>query len=168
MSKYHKKHSWLSSIQATKTDIRYILQKGTTVMKLVRILLATVAVTIFNAVVGALMCGWLFNWVYKIEPINVWKPMDGPPGVSVMVGSFVLGLILVVVYAMLNKGIPGSNRLLKGLIFGLCVWAVGILPGMFATFSFMTVAPTVLIYWTVLFLIVTPLKGLIIAAIYGK
>lgn len=137
-------------------------------MKLVRILIASVAVTIFGAVVGGLTCGWLFNWVYKIEPTNVWKPMDGPPGVVFLVGSLVLSLILVLVYAMLNKGIPGSNRLLKGLIFGLCVWAVGVLPGMFATFTFMTVATTVVIYWTTWSLVVIPLKGLIIAAIYGK
>ncbi len=137
-------------------------------MKLVRIVAATVAVTIFGAVVGGLTCGWLFNWVYELEPTNVWKPMDGPPGVIFLVGCLVMNLILVLVYALLNKGIPGSNRLVKGLIFGLCVWAVGMLPGMFATFVFMTVAIPAVIYMAVMGLILTPLKGLIIAAIYGK
>ncbi len=137
-------------------------------MKLVRILVASVAVTVFNVVVGGLTCGWLFNWVYKIEPTNVWKPMEGPPGVVFLAGSLALSLILVLVYVLLRKGIPGPNRLVKGLVFGLCVWAVGVLPGMLSTFTFMTVAATVLIYWTALLLVVLPLKGLIIAAIYGK
>ena len=137
-------------------------------MKLVRILVASVAVTVFNVVVGGLTCGWLFNWVYKIEPTNVWKPMEAPPGVVFLAGSLALSLILVLVYVLLRKGIPGPNRLVKGLVFGLCVWAVGVLPGMLSTFTFMTVAATVLIYWTALLLVVLPLKGLIIAAIYGK
>jgi hypothetical protein len=64
------------------------------------------------------------------------------------IGDFLLNAIFVVVYALLRNGIPGKNRLTKGLVFGLCVWAVGMLPGMFSTYSFMTVATGVVIYWT--------------------
>jgi len=113
-------------------------------------------------------CGGVFNWVYKLEPTNVWKPMEGPPGAIFYVGSLVLGIILAFVYALINKGISGKNRLVKGLVFGLCVWAVGILPGMFANYSFMTVATQVVVYLTILSLVQTPLQGLIIAAIYGE
>lgn len=127
---------------------------------------ATVAITIFDAIVGAVTCGGIFNWVYKLEPVNVWKPME-TPGITYYIGAFLLNFILVLVYIILRKGIPGKNKLIKGLIFGLCVWAVGILPGMFATYMFMTVAPTVIFYWTVIALLQNPLKGLIIAAIYG-
>jgi hypothetical protein len=42
------------------------------------------------------------------------------------------------------------------------------LPGMFATRAFMTVNPTVVVYWTILGLIKSPLEGIIIAAIYGE
>ncbi len=137
-------------------------------MKIGKILIAGVAVTIFNAIVGGVTCGCVFNWVYKLEPTNIWKPMEGGPGAMFMIGNLVLSIILSFVYALINKGIPGGNKLMKGVVFGLCVWAVGMLPGMFATYAFMTVAATVVIYWTILGLIKAPLEGMIIAAIYGE
>lgn len=137
-------------------------------MKIGKVLIAGVAITVFNAIVGAVTCGGIFSWVYKLEPTNVWKPMCGGPGAMFMLGSLVLSIILAFVYGLINKGIPGKNKLVKGLVFGLCVWAVGMLPGMFATYTFMTVATTVIIYWTILGLIKAPLEGMIIAAIYGE
>ncbi|MFA5028801.1 MAG: hypothetical protein WC713_13100 [Candidatus Methylomirabilota bacterium] len=137
-------------------------------MKVEKILIAGVVLTVFNAVIGMVTCGWIFSWVYKLEPINVWKPMNGGPGAMFMIGSFVLSVILSFVYALIQKGIPGGSKFMKGIVFGLCVWAVGMLPGMFATYAFMTVATTVVIYWTILGFIKTPLEGMIIAAIYGE
>ncbi len=137
-------------------------------MKIGKILIAAVAVSLFGAISGGVTCGWLFNWVYKLEPTNVWKSMDGPPGLAFQIGGFLLNLALVVVYALLRKGVPGKNKFAKGLMFGLCVWAVGILPGMFSTYSFMTVATGVVIYWALIGLVELPVKGLIIAAIYGE
>ena len=137
-------------------------------MKIGKILIAAVLLSVFGAIFGAVTCGGLFNWVYKLEPTNVWKPMDGPPGLAFQIGGFLLNIILVGVYALLRKGIPGKNKLAKGIVFGLCVWAVGILPGMFSTYSFMTVATGVVIYWTILGLVEMTIKGLIIAAIYGE
>jgi hypothetical protein len=137
-------------------------------MKTGKILIAGVVVTVFNAIVGGVTCGGVFNWVYKLEPTNVWKPMNGGPDAMFMIGSLVLSIILSFVYALINRGIPGGNKFTKGIVFGLCVWAVGMLPGMFATYAFMTVATPVVIYWTILGLIKTPLEGMIIAAIYGE
>lgn len=136
---------------------------------LVRIILAGLAVTIFGIVVAMLTCGWLFNWVYTLEPTNVWRPMEGgAPPMWFLVGGFALNILMAAMYAMIRKGIPGGNRLVRGLLFGLLVWVVGMLPGMFATFTFMTVATTVVVYWTILDLVLLPIKGLIIAALYGK
>ena len=137
-------------------------------MKTGRILVAAVVASLFGAIFAGLTCGWLFNCVYKLEPTNIWKPMDGPPGLTFYIGSFLLNIVLAVVYALLRKGIPGKNKFTKGLVFGLCVWAIGILPGMFSTYSFMTVATGVVIYWTLLGLVEMPIKGLTIAAIYGE
>ncbi len=137
-------------------------------MKIGKILIAALALSVFGMVFGGLTCGWLFNWVYKLEPTNIWRPMDGPPGLGFIVAGFVLNIILTVVYALLQKGIPGKNKLAKGAIFGLCVWAVGMLPGMASTYAFMTVAAGVVIYWTLMGLVELPIKGLIIAAIYGE
>ena len=131
-------------------------------MKIGKILIAALVVSLFGAIFSGLTCGWLFNWVYKLEPTNVWKPMAGPPGLVFYLGSFLLNIILAVVYALLSKGLPGKNKLAKGLVFGLCVWAVGILPGMFATYYFMTVATGWVIYMFIIGLVETPIKGLII------
>jgi hypothetical protein len=136
-------------------------------MKIKRMIIATFAITLFDAVAGAVTCGGIFNWVYKLEPVNVWKPMDAP-GATYFIGAVILNFIFVLVYAALRKGIPGKNKLVKGLLFGLCVWAVGMLPGMFSTYIFMTVAPTVVIYWTLLGLVQDPLRGLITSSIYGE
>ena len=135
-------------------------------MKTGKIIIATIVISIFNAIVGAITCGGIFNWVYKLEPVNVWKPMEA--GITYYIGAVVLNFLFVLVYAILRKGIPGKNKLVKGLIFGLCVWAIGILPGMFAMYMFMTVAPTVILYWAIMALVQDPLRGLITAAIYGE
>ncbi|MHC4122638.1 MAG: hypothetical protein ACYSSI_03615 [Planctomycetota bacterium] len=136
-------------------------------MKAGRILIAGIAATIFGAVFGTLTCGWLFKWVYTLEPTNIWKPIEAPPP-AYFIGALVLNLVFAFIYALLNKGIPGKNRFIKGIVFGLCVWAVGVLPGMLATYFFMTIHPGVVLYWTIGGLIQTPITGLIIAAIYGQ
>lgn len=136
-------------------------------MKLGKTATAGIAVTIFDMLIGMICCGMLFSWVYKIEPTNVWKGMSGPPGADFMLRSFCLSIVFAVSYAILRKGLPGKNRFVKGLLLGLFVWALGILPGMNAMYTFMTVAPAALLYWTILGLVKVPLEGLIIAAIYG-
>lgn len=136
-------------------------------MKTGKVIIATIAITIFNAAAGALTCGGFFNWVYKLEPVNVWKPMEAP-GALFYTGSIILNFLFVLIYAMLHKGIPAANKFGKGLVYGLCVWALGMLPGMFSTCMFMTVAPTVIIYWLIMYLILDPIKGMITAAIYGE
>ncbi|MFH1768215.1 MAG: hypothetical protein ABH858_03535 [Candidatus Omnitrophota bacterium] len=136
-------------------------------MKLGKTLIAAAAITIFESIVGALTCGGVFNWVYKLPPTSVWKPMEAP-GLAYYIGVLLLGILLVIVYVYLKAGLPGETKLIKGLVFGLCVWAVGVLPGMFSTAMFMTVAPVVILYWTISGLIFTSLEGLIIAVIYGE
>jgi hypothetical protein len=136
-------------------------------MKILRIVIAGAVVTVLKSLIGGLTCGWLFNWVYEVEPTAIWRQMDAPP-IGYLIASLALNILLVLVYALLAKGIPGKNKLVKGLVFGLCVWAVGILPGMLSTYMFMTVSATVVIYWTISGLVVTPLMGMIIAAIYKE
>jgi len=137
-------------------------------MRIGRLAIASIAVTVFGALFGGLTCGHLFTWVYEVEPTTIWRDMEGPPGPLFFVGALVCNIIFVAVYALLVKGLPGKNRLVKGLVFGLCVWAVGMLPGMLSTYSFMVIAPTVVIYWAIMGLIHYPLNGLIAAAIYGE
>ncbi|MEI8377049.1 MAG: hypothetical protein WCF95_00770 [bacterium] len=135
-------------------------------MKIGKLLLATVAITVFMTIVGMLTCGGAFNWVYQLEPINVWKPMTGPPSISFYIAEIFLNMIFVTVFAVFSKGIPGKNKYIKGLVYGLAVFAVGMLPGMFMTYFFQTINPIVIAYWTIWGFTLTPLKGLIASTIY--
>lgn len=137
-------------------------------MNFKRLILAVIAVALFHFIVGSLTCGCAFSWVYKLEPVNVWKPMENFPFLLVLATTFFIDLLFVLVYAVINKGIPGKNRYIKGLLYGLLVLMVGLVPGMIQTYLYMTVATTVIIYWAIWGLIVSPLKGLIAAVIYGE
>ncbi|HRZ86498.1 MAG TPA: hypothetical protein P5287_01640 [bacterium] len=136
-------------------------------MKIGKILLAGFAATVVLSVFAIVTDGWLFSWIYKLEPVNVWRPMAKGPGMDYYAGAFALNCLFAAVYAVLKNGVPGKNRYVKGIVFGLCVYAVGVLPGMFLTHIFMTVSSVWVIYGTLLSVIDTPLKALVIAAIYG-
>ena len=128
-------------------------------------LLAAAAVFAFKVVLGMVLCGGIFSWVYRLAPVNVWRPMTGAPSWKYFLATFVLSMIFVFVYKIFSKALCGFGKVKAGLIYGLCVWAVGLLPGMVATHVFMTVNTTVVVYWTVLGLIQTPLEGLMVALI---
>lgn len=127
-------------------------------------LLATVAVFVFKIVSGIVLCGGIFNWVYTLAPTNVWRPMTAPDK-WFYVGEFFVSLLFVVVYKIVAKAFDGMSVVKRGLLYGVCVWAVGCVPGMVATYSFMTVNTTVVVYWTIMGLILTPIQGIIVAAI---
>lgn len=137
-------------------------------MKISKVLITTIVVSVFNFIVGALTCGNTFSWVYKLEPTNVWKPMTSAILPYMIAEILIVNLLFVIVYALLQKGVPGKNKFTRGLIYGILVWAVGLIPGMLSTALYMTVSKVVVIYWTVWGLIVSPLKGLITSAIYGE
>lgn len=133
-----------------------------------RMILAIIVVAVFNFIVGMLTCGGVFSWVYKLEPTSVWKPIQSASLPLMIAGIFIIDILFVWVYALINKGIPGANRFVKGLLYGVLVCFVGLVPGMVSTYTYMTVATTVVVYWTIWGFIVSPLKGLITAAIYGE
>lgn len=137
-------------------------------MNIKKLILAIIAVAIFNFLAGMATCCSTFSWVYKLEPTNVWRADENVSIPFAILGMFIVDAIFVWVYALINKGIPGANRFIKGLLYGLLVVLVGLLPGMVATYTYMTVATTVVAYWTISGFIISPLKGLITAAIYGE
>jgi len=125
--------------------------------------LAAVAVFVFKMIAGATLCGGIFSWVYTLAPTNVWRPMM--PSKRLFVGIFLSAVLFVLVYKLVGKAFEGMGTVKKGLLYGLSIWAAGIVPGMIATYTFMTVNPIVLIYWTFLFLVLTPIQGVIVAFI---
>lgn len=137
-------------------------------MNIKKIILAIIVVAVFNFIVGMLTCGSTFNWVYKLEPTNVWKPATSISIPLMFAGVVLVDALFVIIYALINKGIPGQNRFVKGITYGLLVVLLGLVPGMISIYTYMTVATTVVVYWTIWGFIVSPLKGLITAAIYGE
>lgn len=137
-------------------------------MNIKKLILAVLLVTIFNILFGMLTCGSTFSWVYKLEPTSVWKPIESFSLPLMILSTFVIDFIFVLAYAIIKSGVPGKNKYVKGLLFGLLVWSVGMFPGMIMTYLYQSIATTVVIYWTIWGLIVSPLKGLIAATVYGE
>lgn len=139
-------------------------------MKFGKVLLAGVVTGILGGIWGWVTCGWLFNRVYSLEPVNVWKAVETITPrfmISVNLMSIVFAILLAMVYALLYKGIPGKG-IVKGLWFGLFVWLAGTLPGNFTLGMFSVIARKVIIYWIIGGLVVNLWQGALIAAIYGK
>ncbi len=123
--------------------------------------LATVAVFVFKIIAGVTLCGGIFSWVYTLAPVNVWRPMG--PSKRLFAGMFLASFLFVAVYQLLRKAFEGMPTWKKGLAYGLCVWAAGIVPGMIATYVFMTVNTAVVAYWTLSMMILVPVQGGIVA-----
>lgn len=135
-----------------------------------RILLAALAVTVFGITWGMLTCGWLFNWIYALPPVGVWKNFETMITplfwVINIVGHYVLSVIFVLVLAWIQSAFKGG-RVGKGFRYGIAVWLVGILPGMFGTYMWMAVNPWWPVYTAINQLIALPICGIIAAAIVG-
>ena len=133
-----------------------------------RVFIGAIIISIFEAILAWITCGHLFNWIYEIEPIGIWKITKSPPGLSFYTLAFLLNTAFVFVYAFLHKGIPSNNKCSKGIIFGLCIWSIGMLPGILVTYFFMAIAPAVILYWIISGFVKLFLKGLITAVIYKE
>lgn len=136
-------------------------------MKIKKIILATVLISIFTILVDRLTSGGVFNWIYRLKPLCVWKQTNIYFSM-VIASTFLIQLFFVWGYAIINKGIPGEKVYQKGLLYGVIIWMVGFVPGMISTHVYMNVATTVVIYHTIWEIIVSPIKGLITALIYGE
>lgn len=123
---------------------------------------AAVVLTILSFFYAWLTCGWLFNWVYSLEPVNVWvgeAAMTTKFFIIVNAGNLILYFIFALIFMRLQDCIPGNCRMCKGAVYGIIVWVLGVLPGMFSMYMFMTINKTVPIYWT--------LNGLVSLLIFG-
>ena len=136
-------------------------------MRIGKVVIVGVVVGILHSLWAWLTCGWLFNWVYTLEPTFVWKPPDQMPFVWMTIGGVVAAFLLALVYALIQKGLPGKG-IVKGLWYGLFVWLVGGLPGTWSLAVTTVMATGVVIYWIINFLVVSLWSGLLIAAIVGS
>ena len=134
-------------------------------MKVGRILIAGIAVSVVNIVWGFLTCGRFFNWVYTLKPTYIWKSAEEIPFGLANIAGIIFAIFLALVYAVIKSALPGKG-IVKGLTYGLLIWLIGTLPGNFGLGMFTRIHPTVVTYWIISGLVVNLLYGLVIAAIY--
>jgi len=139
-------------------------------MRYGRIVLAALVATLIEAIYSWVTCGNLFKWVYELEPTMAWRTLESTTWafwLEVNLGNLVFSAIFVFLYALLFSSIPG-RYVLKGIMWGLFVWLLGTVPGMFATGMFMNISQKIVIYWTIIGLVKYLLIGTSTALVYGK
>ncbi|MDI6758284.1 MAG: hypothetical protein QMD94_01205 [Candidatus Omnitrophota bacterium] len=136
-------------------------------MKTGRIVLATIVTSILKIIWGFLTCGWLFNWVYKLEPVMIWKKPEQMNFGLMNAAEFISVFFWAFFYAIIHKSLPGKG-VIKGFWLGLFIWLTATLPGVFITGLCTVMNPTVVIYWIISFLLVSLCQGILIAGIYGS
>jgi len=137
-------------------------------MNIKKVLASTVAIWIFGILYTYLTCAWLFSWVYEIEPVVSKDPasmMLLPNLIGSNLSGLLIAFIFASVFAILYNGIP-QEGVKKGLMYGFLVWLVGGLSGVITMPFYMNIAPALIFYWVVNFLVGSLIMGLIVGAIY--
>lgn len=118
--------------------------------------------------------GILFNpQLQSPKLIAVWREIAPLPLIVSNPGAFhvgiaILGIIHALVYAMIRDGLPGEG-LRKGVSFGFILWTLqATFFEYFTPFNLFGEPPTLVLFQLVLWVPVTQVEGLIIAAIYGQ
>ena len=116
----------------------------------------------------------LFGGAFRLEPTSIWRWTPDRMGemsvgwwVYLVMGNTALAVVLALVYAVLYDGIPGRG-VRKGLVFGLIVWLVGVLPPVFTMHVLTVMNGWAILYFTTQSLFEHLAYGAIIAAIYGR
>ncbi|MHC5049419.1 MAG: DUF6789 family protein [Planctomycetota bacterium] len=115
----------------------------------------------------------LFGGVFQLEPQGVWKwtpEMNAEMSVGWWIfligGNTVAAIVFALVYALLFHGIPGKG-LFKGMVFGVIVWLIGVVPAIFTMYILVNIHPTALLYFLTQSLVEYLVYGPAVALVYG-
>jgi len=125
-------------------------------------LLAGLVIAIMGMVFGAMSAD-----MYKMSPKALWKPMGSDWFTQMVIFDFVTGLLLAYVFSMIKGALPGEG-LLKGVSFGVLVFAVGPLLGLTMTYLTMAVRTRLIAVWALNGLVNYVIAGLIFEVIEEK
>jgi len=142
-------------------------------VKVGRAVVAGLVANVLSFVVGG--GGYhLFGWVFTLEPQGIWKwnpeqTADMSVGwwVVLIGGNTLAAIVFALVYAILFNGIPGTG-LRKGLVFGLIVWLIGVVPAIFTMYIMMNIHPAALLYFLTQALVEYFVYGAAVALVYGR
>ena len=126
-------------------------------------LLAFVVIVLLGMIFGALSAE-----MYKLSPKLLWKPMDGNWFTEMIIFDLVTALILAYVYSMVKGTLPGTTGLMKGISFGLIVFAVGPFLGLTMTYLTMAVRTKLIAVWALNGLLNYVLSGIVFELVDKK
>jgi hypothetical protein len=139
-------------------------------MNIKRIILAAVGVWLASTAFRLLTCGWLFNWIYQIQPI-IWQDPANMAAPLNLILNYALGLVIafifVFIFAQFAKVLPAKG-VRKGINYGLLVWLLGAFSGMVTMPFYMDISPVVVLYWLIQALIISVINGAIVGAIVAN
>lgn len=118
-----------------------------------------------------LTCAWLTRWVYRVEPIYIFREWtrDFTPmyGFLSVVNNFIFAGLFVFLYAVICKSLQGSGAR-KGLIFGFLVWLAGWAVSWVRVAITINISKALFVDWMVNGLISYMIAGAIIGWIYRE
>lgn len=136
-----------------------------------RIIMAAVLYAIIAQIIYSLCA--VIGMKYYTDPkyFSVWSklmmPEPGPPPASFMGYSILFGLItavlIVIVYNIIKKGIPGKTAVKKGLMYGLILFLAAGIPASLAMKLLINLPCGLVSLWTVESLVIYLLGGMVIA-----
>ncbi len=133
-----------------------------------RLFLSALVVALFSFFFGWLTCGWLFTWVYSFPPAGIIRDMANASSafwVVLNLGNFVTGIIYTFIYSKIGYVI-GGGALRKGLMYGVLIWFVSLIPGMFYMYMTTNIGWQLSVYWLVRGMVELLVIGCLIAWIY--
>ena len=104
--------------------------------------------------------GALSSEMYKMSPRVFWKPMGGDWFTKVIIFDLASGLVLACVFSIIKGMLPGTG-LIKGISFGIIVWAVGPMLGLTMTYLTMAIRVKLIAVWALNGLVNYLLSGLV-------
>lgn len=100
---------------------------------------------------------YAFSQLWKLfKPATYWES-------RMWLVDMFIGILFGCLFAILHDSLPGK-RVIKGMFFGLIIWAIGEFPG--TVKNFMLIPSEITVLWVVVGLINSLFVGLVIALVY--
>jgi len=68
-------------------------------MNIKKILISGVLIWIINTIIRFITCGWLFSWVYKLQPTNIWVDQETMMSGTTMLWANLFSLVAAMIFA---------------------------------------------------------------------
>lgn len=135
-----------------------------------RAVCAGLVATIVGFLVGGILYGSM-NGVYEsFGDLPYAKPVESVPAylLQMLAGGAVLNVLIALVYAIIQEGLPGQKQWQKGLVFGAILLVVYMLPIAFNTWMQIAQPVTLILIEAMNRTVGLLIQALVIAIVYGQ